>query len=67
MVQQRLRRGRAQAPGKATRTGPRRDDNLAHELDGMLRANRPNRAEEWRESEMPADDEPAPWEEPRQD
>lgn len=27
--------------------GPRQDDELKHELDGMLRANGPSPAEEW--------------------
>jgi hypothetical protein len=38
--------------------GPRQDDALKSELRSELRANRPTRAEEWREPEMPAEDEP---------
>ncbi len=38
--------------------GSREDDELKHELDGMVRGNRPNRAEEWRDPEPPADDDP---------
>ena len=39
--------------------GPRVDEELEHELQGMLKANRPTRAEEWRDPEPPADDDPA--------
>jgi hypothetical protein len=35
---------------------PREDDELKHELEGMIRGNRPSRAEEWRDPEPPADD-----------
>ena len=38
--------------------GPRQDEALKHELDGMLRGNRPSRVEEWRDPEPPADDDP---------
>jgi hypothetical protein len=38
--------------------GPRQDDALKRELDGMLRSNGPTRAEEWRDPELPADDDP---------
>jgi hypothetical protein len=44
--------------------GPRQDDNLKHELDGMLHANRPSRAEEWREPELPPDEDHR-WEDTR--
>jgi hypothetical protein len=37
--------------------GPRQDDALKHELDGMLRGNGPNRAQEWREVEPTERDE----------
>ncbi|MQA09796.1 MAG: hypothetical protein GEU98_14840 [Pseudonocardiaceae bacterium] len=40
------------------RHAPRQDDELKHELEGTLRGNRPNRAEEWRDPEPPADDDP---------
>ncbi|MDD4865756.1 MAG: hypothetical protein PHQ28_01075 [Mycobacterium sp.] len=38
--------------------GPREDDELKHELGGTVRGNRPSRAEEWRDPEPPADDDP---------
>lgn len=38
--------------------GPRQDDALKSELRSELQAGRPTRAEEWREPEMPAQDEP---------
>jgi hypothetical protein len=37
---------------------PREDDELKHELRGTLQGNRPSRAEEWRDPEPPADDDP---------
>lgn len=37
---------------------PRQDDELKHELRGMLQGNGPSRAEEWRDPEPPADDDP---------
>jgi len=37
---------------------PRTDDELQEELQGTLRGNRPSRAEEWRDPEPPADDDP---------
>jgi hypothetical protein len=40
--------------------GPREDDALARELRGTLQGNRPSRAEEWRDPEPPADDDPQP-------
>lgn len=42
----------------SSRDSPREDDELKHELDGTLRGNRPSRAEEWRDPEPPADDDP---------
>ena len=36
----------------------REDDALKSELSGMLQGNRPTRAEEWRDPEGPADDDP---------
>jgi hypothetical protein len=42
----------------SSKHSPREDDELKHELDGMLRGNRPSRAEEWRDPEPPADDDP---------
>ena len=43
--------------------GPRKDDALAEETEGMIRANRPTRADEARDPEPPADDDPdvRPW------
>lgn len=40
--------------------GPRQDDELKHELDGTLKANRPTHAEDWRDPEFSEDrvDEP---------
>jgi len=39
--------------------GPRQDDELKHELEGMLRSGGgPSHAEEWRDPEPPADDDP---------
>ncbi|MCP2315414.1 hypothetical protein APR12_000744 [Nocardia amikacinitolerans] len=36
--------------------GPKRDDQLAHELEGALKGNRSTRADEWRDPEPLADD-----------
>ncbi|MGW5574783.1 hypothetical protein ACWEVD_26585 [Nocardia thailandica] len=41
-----------------TKHGPAQDEELAHELEGTLRGNRSSRAEEWRDPEPPADDDP---------
>ncbi|WP_189056456.1 hypothetical protein [Longimycelium tulufanense] len=38
--------------------GPRQDEQLKHDVEGLVRANRPTRAEEGRDPEPPADDEP---------
>jgi hypothetical protein len=38
--------------------GPREDEQLKHDLQGMLRGNRPSRVEEWHDPEPPADDDP---------
>ncbi|MGK5532182.1 DUF2795 domain-containing protein [Streptomyces sp. URMC 129] len=35
-----------------------RDDMMKHELQGMLRGEHPTRAEEWRDQEPPAEDDP---------
>ncbi len=37
---------------------PRDDEALKHEMSGYLQGNRPSRAEEWRDPEPPADDDP---------
>jgi hypothetical protein len=36
----------------------REDDELKSEMQGMLKANHSTRAEEWRDPEGPADDDP---------
>ncbi|MCO1578928.1 hypothetical protein M8C13_24540 [Crossiella sp. SN42] len=41
-----------------TKHGPRKDEQLEAETQGMIKANRPTRAEEWRDPEPPADDDP---------
>ncbi|SDD97044.1 hypothetical protein [Actinokineospora iranica] len=38
---------------------PREDDALKAELQGTLKGGGPTRAEEWRDPEPPADDDPA--------
>lgn len=38
--------------------GPLQDEELKHETEAMVRGNRPARAEEWRDPEPPADDDP---------
>jgi hypothetical protein len=43
---------------ESAKHSPREDDELKHELRGMLQGNRPTRAEEWRDPEPPADDDP---------
>jgi hypothetical protein len=41
--------------------GPRVDDEMEHEVRGMVQGNRPTRAQEWRDPEPPAgDDDPWP-------
>jgi hypothetical protein len=37
--------------------GPTKDDQLKHEIENELRAARPTRAEEWRDPEMPDEEE----------
>jgi hypothetical protein len=41
-----------------TKHGPLADDNLKHDVEGMLRGTGPTQAEEWRDPEPPADDDP---------
>jgi hypothetical protein len=36
--------------------GPRKDDALAHDVEGMVRGTGPTHAEEWKDPEPPADD-----------
>lgn len=43
---------------KSTKHGPREDEALKGELRGTLQGNRSSRAEEWRDPEPPADDDP---------
>lgn len=40
--------------------GARKDDALAHEVEGMIRGTGPTHVEEWKDPEPPADDDPAP-------
>ncbi|MDV3126952.1 hypothetical protein M1247_18665 [Mycobacterium sp. 21AC1] len=43
---------------ESSKHSPREDDELKHELRGTLQGNRSSRAEEWRDPEPPADDDP---------
>lgn len=38
-----------------------RDDEMKHELQGLLRSGHPTRTEEWHDPEPTADDDPAIW------
>lgn len=38
--------------------GPRQDEQLAHEVEGLLRAGRSTHAEEWKEAEPSGEDQP---------
>ncbi|WP_049571124.1 DUF2795 domain-containing protein [Streptomyces sp. SBT349] len=42
----------------SNRLNVHRDDEMKHELQGMLRGDHPTRAEDWRDPEPPADDDP---------
>ena len=42
-----------------SRLNVHRDDEMKHELQGMLRGDHPTRAEEWNDPEPGADDDPA--------
>jgi hypothetical protein len=42
----------------STKNSPREDDQLEKEMRGTLQGNRSSRAEEWRDPEPPADDDP---------
>lgn len=44
----------------SSKHGPRQDDELRHETDGMIRSNKPSNRAEWRDPEPPADDDPQP-------
>src|SRR5215213_3052151 len=48
----------AGASARSTKHSPRVDDELEHEMQGMLRAERATRAEEWREVEPVAEGDP---------
>jgi hypothetical protein len=48
----------AGASERSTKHSPRVDENLEHELQGTLRAERSTRAEEWREVEPQAEGDP---------
>ena len=49
----------AGAAERNTTHSPRLDDEMAHELEGTLRAGRSTRAEEWRDTEPSAEGDPA--------
>lgn len=44
----------------SSKHSPRVDDELGHEVEGMMRAERPTRAEEWKEAEPAGEDQPDP-------
>jgi hypothetical protein len=48
----------AGASERSTKHSPRLDDELEHETEGMMRAERATRAEEWREVEPVAEGDP---------
>jgi hypothetical protein len=48
----------AGASERGTKHSPRLDDELEHEMQGMLKAERSTRAEEWRDTEPSAEGEP---------
>jgi hypothetical protein len=48
----------AGASERSTKHSPRLDDELEHETEGMMRAERATRAEEWREVEPAAEGDP---------
>jgi hypothetical protein len=48
----------AGASERSTKHGPRLDEELEHETQGMMRAERATRAEEWREVEPVAEGDP---------
>ncbi|WP_448615392.1 DUF2795 domain-containing protein [Modestobacter sp. URMC 112] len=43
---------------RSTKHSPREDDELKHEIEGMLRAGRPTHAEEWKDPEPAAETDP---------
>lgn len=46
------------APQRSTKHSPRLDEDLEHEVEGMVRAGRATRAEEWRDVEPSAEGDP---------
>jgi hypothetical protein len=50
---------RGMAERGSDKHGPRLDEQLEHELDGMLRGEGPTHAEEWRDPEPAGEDQPA--------
>ncbi len=44
----------------SSKHSPRVDDDMSHEVEGMMRAERPTRAEEWKEAEPAGEDQPDP-------
>jgi hypothetical protein len=48
----------AGASERSTKHSPRVDEEMEHEIQGMLKAERATRAEEWRETEPPAEGDP---------
>jgi hypothetical protein len=44
----------------SSKHSPRLDEEMEHEVEGMMRAERPTRAEEWKESEPSGEDQPDP-------
>ena len=44
----------------SSKHSPRVDDEMEHEVEGMMTAERPTRAEEWKEAEPAGEDQPDP-------
>ena len=44
---------------QSSKHGPVRDEQMAHEVEGLVRAGHRTHAEEWREAEYPGEDQPA--------
>jgi uncharacterized protein DUF2795 len=44
----------------SSKHSPRVDEEMEHEVEGMMRAERPTRAEEWKEPEPAGEDQPDP-------
>ena len=43
---------------RSTKHSPREDDELKHEIEGMIRSGRPTHAEEWNDPEPAAEGDP---------